>query len=184
MSRIPDARGVDQSLKSVRAAVKQALKGLNQNAAQQMAKGNYEAAEALVSRGREIQRFREQVELIRKQWRELRRGGNGPVERKPRTAQWEYFQPILKALTETGGSAGRVALEPLVARLMAAMLQPGDHEPLGRGTERWQVMIARARKQMATEGWIEAGPSPTWRITEAGRRAASRALGPPKGTDL
>jgi hypothetical protein len=182
MSRIPGARGVDQSLQSVRTAVKQALRGLNQAAAQQMGKGNYAVAEGLVSRGREIQQFHEQVESLRKRWREVRRGRDGSIEKKPKTAQWAYYQPILKALAEAGGAAGRVELEPSVARLMSGALQPGDHEPLGRGTERWQVLIRRARKHLAAEGWIEAGPNRTWRITEAGRRAASKPLGPPKGT--
>jgi hypothetical protein len=183
MKRIPDAQAVDKALRSARVAVKQALRGLNQAAAQQMAKGNYGAAEALVAKGREIQQFQAEVDALRKRWRDVRRGGAARQAKKATTSMWAYYQPILKALADAGGEARRAQLEPLVERLMGETLQSGDHEPLGRGTERWQVVIGRARKHLAAEGWIERGPSPTWRITESGRRAASKPLGPPKGTE-
>jgi hypothetical protein len=38
-------------------------------------------------------------------------------------------------------------------------------------------MIRRARKHLAREGWIEGGSGRLWRITEAGRRAATKPIG-------
>jgi len=78
MKRIPNAREVEQALKAVRTAVKHALKGLNQDAGQLMAKGDYAAAEALAAKGREIQEFQAQVDALSHRWLDLR--GTGDVE--------------------------------------------------------------------------------------------------------
>ena len=59
---------------------------------------------------------------------------------------------------------------------MSSSLQPGDRTGTGRGRERWQVMVRRARKPLITEGWIEAGTGKLWKITEAGRRAAEQPM--------
>ena len=64
MKRIPNAREVDKALRGTITATKNVLKGLNALAGQVMAKGKYEAAEALVEKGKEIQAF--QGELIAK----------------------------------------------------------------------------------------------------------------------
>jgi hypothetical protein len=170
---------VDKALRSARSAIKQALKGLNQAAAQRMSKGDYPAAEALATKGREIQQFRAEVDALFKRWRELRQLGGQSGPKKTATALWAYYQPILRALVEADGEARRVELEPTVERLMDGMLQPGDREPLGRGTVRWQVMIRRARKHLSAEGWIEGKPGGAWRITDAGRRAAAKPISPP-----
>lgn len=183
MKRIPNAREVDQALRSVRTAVKEALKELNEAAGQVMAKGDYSTAESLAAKGREIRDFQSEVDALRKRWRELRGGGGGGAGKATTTALWAYYQPILKALTEAGGEARRGELEPTVERLMSSTLQPGDRHPMARGQERWQVMIRRAHKPLVAEGWIEDGSGAVWRITDAGRRAAEEPLGPRKGVD-
>lgn len=179
MKRIPDSRAVDKALRSARSAVKQALKGLNQAAAQRMGKGDYSAAEALAAKGREMQQFRAEVDALSNRWRELRQWEGRSDSKKTVTPLWAYYQPVLKALVEAGGEARGVELEPSVERLMNGLLQPGDREPLGRATVRWQVMIRRARKHLIAEGWIESRSGGAWRITDAGHRAAAKPIGPP-----
>ena len=177
MKRIPHGREVGQALQSVRAAVKQALKRLNESAGQVMAKGDYARAEALAAKGREIQQFQAEVDALHKRWRELR-GGTGSGAKGAATPVWIYYQPILKALSEAGGEARRADLEAPVERLMADTLQPGDREQMARGRERWQVMIRRARKHLVAEDWIEDGSGAVWKITDAGRRTGEEPLGP------
>ena len=173
MKKVPQAGAVARELRSVCAAIQKSLKGLNQAAGQRMAKGDYAAAEALAAKGREIRQFQGEVEALRTRWRGL--SGTGQrAAKKSVTPLWSYYQPILKALAEAGGAASRSDLEPAVERLMSATFLPGDREPLGRGSERWQVLIRRARKHLIDEGWIESGSGKAWRITEAGRRAAEK----------
>lgn len=176
MKRIPDARGVDRALAATKKAVKSALKGLNQSAAQQMARGDYATAEALAARGRAIQQFQSELDSLHERWRELRRGDAAEGSKKDATPMWSYYQPILRALADRGGAARRADLEPAVERLMSRAFQPSDRDPLARGLQRWQVMIRRARKHLVAEGWIEAGAGMEWRITESGMQAAKRPL--------
>jgi len=169
------AGGVERALRSLRIAVERALRGLNQAAAQLMARGDYSAAEALASKGREIQQFQAEVGGLQQRWRELR----GRAARKPKmsaTPLWAYFQPILKALVQAGGECRRSDLEPRVERLLGSEMPPGDRATTRRGAERWRVMVRRARRHLASEGWIENGRGPIWRITDAGRRAAEKPI--------
>ncbi len=176
MTRVPHAQGVLKAICLVRVAAKNTLKGVNRVASQRMASGDYATAETLAAKGKEIRQFETEVEALRHRWRVLC-GAGGPGTKKSATPLWSYYQSILKALVEVGGVAVRSSLESTVVRLMGATLQPGDREPLGRGTERWQVMIRRARKHLAHEGWIEDRSGKAWRITDAGRRAAERPVG-------
>ena len=177
MKRVPNSKEVGQSLKAVRSAVKQALKELNQSAGQLMAKGDYSSAEALAAKGREIQEFQAQIEVLQQRWRELRGSGDdGSASTKATTPLWAYYQPILKALAEAGGESRIVDLEPSVERNLGEMLQPSDRVEMSHGRQRWQVMIRRARKHLVTEGWIEDGSGRIWRITESGRRAAEKPI--------
>jgi hypothetical protein len=174
--KIPHAGGVAKAIRSVRVAAQKALRGLNQAASQRMSKGDYAAAEALATKGKEIRQFQAEVEVVRKRWSELcGAGGGGP--KKSVTPLWAYYQPILKALVHVGGECRRTDLEAQVDRLMAESLQPGDREAMARGSERWRIMVRRSRKALVAEGWIEDRSGPAWRITDAGRRAAQKAMG-------
>lgn len=176
MTRVPHAQGVSKAIRLVRVAAKKALKGVNRVASQRMSRGDYATAETLAAKGKEIRQFETEIEALRHRWRVVCDAG-GRGTKKSATPLWSYYQPVLKALVEVGGVALRSDLETGVVRLMSAMLQPGDREPLGRGSERWQVMIRRARKHLVHEGWIEDRSGKTWRITDAGRRAAERPVG-------
>ncbi len=175
--RIPQAREVDRALHGVSRALKGSLKGLNEAAGQLMAKGDYEGAQALASKGRAMVQFQAELDALRAKWRELRGFGEDGRLVGTRTPQWQYYQPILQALIELGGEAPRVELEPVVERLMAGVLQARDRAPNARGHQRWQVMIRRAHKHLVAEGWLDPRGGRAWRITDAGREAAKGAAG-------
>jgi hypothetical protein len=141
-----------------------------------MAKGNYAGAEDLAAKGREIQKFQGEVDSLRDRWRAIR-GGGSTGGRRQETPLWGFYQPILKALVQKGGTATRQDIESTVGQLMSSEFKAGDRDAGRAGQERWRGMIRRARKHLVSEGWIERGNSPTWRITDLGRRAAER---PPK----
>ena len=136
-----------------------------------MAKGDYSGAETLAFKGRKMLEFRTRLHELRRAWKELRSGATARAG-EPKTPLWAYYQPILKALVEAGGSARRSELEPTVRVILGSELQPGDETPMAGGRIRWQVMIQRARKYMVSEGWLEPGTGSRWTITEEGRRMA------------
>jgi len=159
----------------VRAAVQKAQKGLNKIAGRRMIKGDYSAVETLAEKGKEIRQFQSEVEAIRKRWRELQ-ASNISTDKRSVTPLWMYYQPILQALTSIGGECRRDELEEHVQRVMASSMLPADRVTMARGRERWRRMVQKARKPLATEGWIEDRKGPVWRITDAGRRAAEKPI--------
>jgi hypothetical protein len=175
VKRIPHAQGVVRALRSLWAAAKKSLKGLNLAAGQRMAKGDYATAEILAAQGKEIREFQSEVEALRRRWRELCRAG-GSGAKMATTPLWAFYQPVLRGLVQAGGECRRTDVEAHVERLMSAALRPGDRATTGRGSERWRVMVRRARKPLIAEGWIEDRTGSLWRITEAGRRAAEQPI--------
>jgi hypothetical protein len=174
VKRIPHARDVRKALRSVRAAAQQSLAALNEVAGQRMTKGDYLAAEELAAMGKVIRQFQSEADALRERWREI--CGGGAAARKSVTPLWAFYQPILEALMGLGGESPRAEIETQVERLIAPSLMPGDRTPMARGRERWRVMIQRARKPLASEGWIETGGGATWKITEVGRKAAAKII--------
>ncbi len=175
MKPILRASEVTQALKASETAVKEAIRQLNRTAGTLMAKGDYSGAEELASRGRKMQDFQAKVHELRRAWKEIKSGATGSAG-GPKTPLWVYYQPILKALVEAGGSARRSELEPAVRVVLGSELQPGDETPMARGRARWRVMIQRARKHMVSEGWLETGTGSMWKITKEGRRVAKEGV--------
>lgn len=175
MTRVPHAQGVNQAIRSVRAAAEKSLKALNQAASQRMAKGDYAKVEEFSGRGRAIREFQQEIDALRKRWREVC-GGATVKSAGPATPLWKFFQPILQALVNLGGKERRQAIEAEVERLMGPTLLAADRLTMPGGHTRWQGMIRRARKSLVAEHWIQAGVGPYWQITDAGRRAAEKPI--------
>lgn len=183
MKRIPFDKSVATQLRALQGLVKKAIKGHNQLAAQVLAMGRYAETEALMRRGRELEKFAAEVEALRKRWSEVRRSGAVKQEKAgPATPLWKYYQPVLRALAALGGEARRNEIEVELLRTMGAELLPADHAKLTNGDEKWQRMVRHTRKHLIAEGWIEDRFGFEWKITASGRRAAERAPAEAKGT--
>ena len=86
----------------------------------------------------------------------------------PRSA---YYQPILKALDESGGAAKPKVVLVRVEQLMMGVLKEVDYEPHPSGGLRWQKEANFARFEMVKKGLLnENSPHRKWEITEDGRR--------------
>ena len=174
MKRIPQARGVVEALRLVRAATQRCLKGLNQTASQRMAKGDYATAEALATKGSEIQQFQLEVAALLKRW--LRSVKRAVVERRSWRRRSGPTTSRFCRLTQTAGSARLPELEARVERMMSASFKPADRGGMARGRERWRVMVgALGSHWCPRSGSSRTGP--VWRITEAGRKAAQKPIG-------
>lgn len=177
MKRIPFDKSIATGLRALQALVKKAVKSHNQLAAQVLAAGKYAETEALMRRGRELEKFGAEAEALRKRWREVRRAGAvKQAEAGPATPLWKYYQPVLRALAALGGEARRNDIEAELLRMMGSELLPADHAKLTNGDEKWQRMIRHTRKHLVAEGWIEDRGGFEWKITAAGRRAAEKDL--------
>jgi Mrr N-terminal domain len=177
VTRIPHAKVVAKAIRSVRSAIQKSLEGVNQLAGQRMAKGDYQNAELLIAKAKELRQFQSEVDAVAQKWREVCATGKGKqsATKQTTTPLWQYYQPILRSLIQLGGECRRPELETSVHDLMAAVLLPGDNSASASGQERWRKMIQRSRKHLIAEGWIEKQPGTIWRITESGRRAAEKS---------
>ena len=177
MKRVPRVREVNQAILAVSREVKRAVKELNQQAAKLLARGDYEGAQAMVETGRRLHDFQNKVRSLQEEWRELRSAAHGGGEaHEEHTPLWQFYQPILQSLVALGGEAKRRDLEDRVGETLEGHLKPGDSVTNARGVPRWKRMVARARKPMTAEGFLEDGKGPVWRITDAGRRTAKKGI--------
>lgn len=94
------------------------------------------------------------------------------LPRGRRTPVGDYYQSILQALNESGGSARVNDVLERVEQLMKGVLREIDYEPLPSNTEmlRWRNTAQWARDAMVKEGLLKSNsPRGIWEITEAGR---------------
>jgi hypothetical protein len=171
VTRIPQAQGVRRALRALRKATQVSLKELNKLAGQKMAKGEYDTAQQLAAHGTQIREFQTHVDDLHARWQQFGNGG-GQSSQQPTTAQWMYYVPILQGLVKLGGQARRSEIEAQVEKTVGHTFQPGDRAGMARGRERWRLMIRKARRSLVSEGWVEGGVGPIWKITDAGRKTA------------
>lgn len=173
MSRIPGGREVDRALKAADQAVRAALKAVNLQANKLLVRGDYAGAERMVSAGRSVSDYQEEIEGLRRRWRSVRSSsGQGEGESSESTALWEYYKPILQALESLGGEATRREIEQRVESELTSFLKRGDRRTMARGNPQWKATVSRARKHLVREGFLEEATGVKWRITPAGRHAA------------
>ena len=96
----------------------------------------------------------------------------GKLPKGQKTPEKEYFEAILQALTEMGGSGKAATVVKRVGELMEQRLMEIDYEPLpSSGELRWQKATHWARYYMVEEGFLKStSPQGTWEISEEGRR--------------
>jgi len=85
-----------------------------------------------------------------------------------RTPMGDYYQPILQALNESGGSAKVSDVLERVEQLMQDVLREVDYEPLPSNAEmpRWRNTAQWARDAMVREGLLKSNsPRGIWEIT-------------------
>jgi len=153
---------------------------------------DYDSARDALDSANHITAFRDKVVSLRKEWETLAaaQGDNereeiihaerrnlGRLQRGMRTPEAAFYQPILKALLDLGGSA---KIGDVLARLeptMKGVLTAVDYEPLSSDTEmlRWRNTAQWARYSMVKEGLLKSNsPRGIGEITEAGRKAVQK----------
>lgn len=173
MTKVPGAGGVERAIRNVKREIKGSLKQIHLHASKLLSRGNYTGAQALVDIARLVDAFELEVETLRGKWRSLGGGGTGSAAKAETTPLWEYYRPILQALSSADGQASTPDLLRRLEPVLVKALKPQDLEAMSNGRPRWQVMVRRARRPMRKEGFIEPGGGKEWRITIAGRKAAA-----------
>jgi hypothetical protein len=80
-----------------------------------------------------------------------------------------YEIPILRALSERGGTAPARDVVQAVGRLVADQLTDLDRQKLPNGGERWQSRVQFSRLRLKQKGLIKSGSARgLWELAEAG----------------
>jgi hypothetical protein len=81
----------------------------------------------------------------------------------------DYELPLLRALSQLGGSAPKARVADAIEELLGHRLKLRDREPLGSGESRWESRLAFARLQAIERGHLKTdSPRGVWELSEAG----------------
>jgi integrase len=90
----------------------------------------------------------------------------------------EYERPILEALVERGGRAGRAEILASVRRAMRERHGTADMERLPSGMRRWESRLGKARQAFLRRGLLDSGAiRGEWGLTSLGLEAGHRLSG-------
>jgi restriction system protein len=82
----------------------------------------------------------------------------------------QYFQPVLDALNELGGSGRPIEIVELIAEKLNLTVDE-QTEQISSGQSRFSNRIGWARFYLAKAGYIDSSTKGVWNLTEAGRLA-------------
>src|SRR5260370_2065278 len=153
---------------------------------------DYEGAREALGRASRATTLRDKLVSLRKEWETLtvshrgdeeeemtraERSNVGHLQRGLRTPEKAYYQPILEALNELGGSARVNDVLVKVEQMMNGALTPIDYEPLPSNPEmlRWRNKAQWSRNSLTKETIFNPySPPGMWEISEIGRMALTR----------
>ena len=80
-----------------------------------------------------------------------------------------YLLPVLRAVSQAGGSAWRVEVKDAVEAALGDRLTALDRAPLKHGEIRWENRIGFARLRLIERGHLRSdSPRGLWQLTDAG----------------
>ena len=161
---------------------------------------DYEKAKEALERSGTLTAFRDRVTTLRKEWDEMAaaaereedeetrsaRQNLGKLRKGLRTPTDAYYEPILLALREMGGSGKVAEVLDRVGEIMKPILKDVDYQPLASNPDnlRWRNAAQWARNNMVNDGLLKAdSPRGVWVIGDKGRAVindASRSTGKTK----
>lgn len=155
---------------------------------------DYDKAKDALERAGILTGFRDKVACMRKEWKDIAAVGEsqedeetkaerrnlGKLRKGMRTPTEAYYQPILRALDEMGGSGQTADVLDRVGQIMKGVLKDVDYQPLASSPDnlRWRNAAQWARNSMVQEGLLKAdSPRGVWEITDRGREMLKDANG-------
>lgn len=148
---------------------------------------DYDRAKEALERAGLLTAFRDKLATLRAEWESLaavaesqedeetkaERTNLGRLRKGMRTPESQYRVPILRVLSEMGGSAKASDVLERVGQIMKPHLKKVDFEPLASGPDnpRWRNAAQWARNSMVNQGFLKRDSQRgVWEITEVGRQ--------------
>jgi len=157
---------------------------INQDGADAFKKNDYELATKIADQAKQVAIFRDKVKALNEQWSALyvevfgepidsdkQRIYSNKLQRGLRTPESEYCVPILKSLSEIGGTGHIKDVLNMVYEKMRGMLNEYDHQPITSSpdTPRWYNAAQWCRYAMIKDGFLKSdSPHGVWEISDKG----------------
>ncbi|MCS7081599.1 MAG: winged helix-turn-helix domain-containing protein [Bacteroidota bacterium] len=145
-----------------------------------MQKGDYNEAQTLLNKARQIEKFIDEIRIKQREWTELgsktrskRVAAGSRLPRGQRTPEEDFRLPILRALAALGGQAPVSEVLEHVYAEMKPHLKPFDLQglPSHPKTPRWRNTAQWARQTLVEKGLLRSdSPRGIWAISEQGRK--------------
>ncbi|HWQ90516.1 MAG TPA: winged helix-turn-helix domain-containing protein [Clostridia bacterium] len=160
---------------------------INSVGARSFERRDYDQAREALEHSASLTTYRDKVTDLRKEWGLLsaktrphedeqtrsERRNLGRLRRGLRTQEEAYYEPILRAIVEMGGSGQMSDVLHRVGRAMKSVLKEVDFQPLAGTPDalRWRNTAQWARNTLVKDGLLKAdSPRGLWEISEAGRQ--------------
>jgi restriction system protein len=169
---------------------------INQEGAGAMHAGDYETAQAVIDFAKRLTDFRQKVEKLSEEWKQLEDQRNaatievqqivskrffGKSKKGDITPHEDFCRPLLEVLVEMGGQGKTKHVLDRLGEKMQHILKPKDYEPHESDgkTIRWRNSAQWARNEMANkDGRMKQGsPHGLWEISDTGRAWLKRNQG-------
>ncbi|MGI6460145.1 MAG: winged helix-turn-helix domain-containing protein [Candidatus Hydrogenedentales bacterium] len=148
---------------------------------------DYDKAKEALERAAQVSGFRDKADDLRQEWETLfssdadevgteahsERRNLGRLRRGLRTREEAYYQPILNAILQLGGSAQMSDVLEQVHAAMKNTLQDVDFDPLASDPDmpRWRNAAQWARNSMVKKGLMKSNSRRgIWEISDKGRQ--------------
>ncbi|MGQ9474681.1 MAG: winged helix-turn-helix domain-containing protein [Actinomycetota bacterium] len=170
--------------------IESAVESLNKMGAEAFEKGDYEGAKELTYKGSQMTLFREKVQNLQKEWKNLfapgvkaKRGEKERLRKGMRTPEDFFREPILQALNELGGSAPMADVLDKVYKAVKSKLNWYDMQPLSSDpqSKRWRNTAQWCRSSLVKEGLLKSdSPRGIWELSEEGKKYLEKKAGSKK----
>lgn len=193
MSKLKNNTDVEEALDLLSSEVREEIHRIRDEGANAMKKGDLATAKAVIEMAESLEAFTTSVDKLVAQWNAIAKRHEEEPElvkaivgksffQKARkgtiTPNKDYYQPLLQALVNLGGSAKTQKAIDEVGRLMVGKLKPKDFELLKSEpqTVRWRNKVMWARNDLVKKLGHMRGDSPfgIWSISDKGHKWLSR----------
>lgn len=178
---------VSAALRLLAESLEEEEKRIRNEGSKAMNEGDYDTATAVIDFAKRLLAFQKKVAGLEKEWDDLEdlrdkatpavqeivsKRFFGRSKRGDITSQDDYCAPILRVLTEMGGSGKTKDVIVKVGEKMKSILKPKDYEKTAtRAKElRWENTTRWARQKMVDDGRLKADSAKgLWEISDKGR---------------
>lgn len=169
---------IEDAFEILQVTLEEAITAVQDNGSDAMRQGNFDEAERVIKRARQLATIKGRLEDLHKSFEEHvitevePESNHSRLRHGLKTSQEAYQSPILQVLVELGGSADLNTVLERVYELMEDQLNEYDHQPLpsDKNTTRWRNTAQWARNTLRSNGLLrDDSPRGIWEISDAGR---------------